>query len=102
MFFNLFKKKEERSTKKIKIRQIGTVTHYYNKISVAIIEIQNDFIALDEVLFIKGEKTRFRQRVRSIEYEHQKISKAPVGYQIGLQVGAPVQSGDIVYKEIAV
>ncbi len=100
MFFNLFKKKEAVATKKIKIHQIGVVIHYYNKISVAIVEIQNDFIALEEVLFIKGKTTRFRQRVKSIEYEHQKISKAPVGYQIGLQVGAPVAEGDIVYKEI--
>jgi len=85
---------------KIQIMPVGTVVHYYGKIHVAIIEIENDCISLGDILFIKGHSTRFRQRVKSIEYNHQQISKAPEGYQIGLQVGAKTKTGDKVYKEL--
>ncbi|MBI2027114.1 MAG: hypothetical protein HYS98_04840 [Deltaproteobacteria bacterium] len=104
--FGLFRRKQKEvqppapQQKKIKVLPIGTVTHFYNKIQVAIIDIENDHISLGDILFIKGPKTRFRQRVKSIEYNHQKISKAPEGYQIGLQVGARAFAGDKIFKEL--
>ena len=101
MLFNLFKKKPEvPPKKKVKIYPIGRVTHYFSKLKVAIVEIEQGDVTLDDILFIKGNLTRFRQRVRSIEYNHQKISKAPAGYEIGLQVGAKARVGDVVYKEV--
>lgn len=108
MFFDFIKnritgKKTQEETpqkKKIKLLPVGVVVHYYSKIEVAIIEVQENHIELQDILFIKGSSTRFRQRVRSIEYNHEQISKAPAGYQIGLKVGAKVHMGDKVYKEL--
>ncbi|MBI2609033.1 MAG: translation elongation factor-like protein [Deltaproteobacteria bacterium] len=109
MFFDFIKnriigKKTQKETpqkKKIKLLPVGVVMHYYGKIEVAIIEVQENHIELQDVLFIKGSSTRFRQRVRSIEYNHEPISKAPAGYQIGMKVGARVRTGDKVYKELS-
>jgi len=45
---------------------IGKVTHYYNKISVAIIELVSE-IEVGEMVRFWGKKTDFSQRIESLQ-----------------------------------
>lgn len=76
--------------------QIGKVTHYYNKIGVAVIELSKSLVLGDRIK-ISGHDKEFIQEVSSMQIEHQHVQKANKGNSIGLQVDKPVKDGDIVY-----
>ena len=76
---------------------IGKVTHYYNKISVAIIELESE-IEVGEMVRFWGKKTDFSQRIESLQKNHQNIFKAEKGEVVGVKVEQEVEEGDEVYK----
>ena len=78
--------------------EIGQITHYFNKISVAVIELTKGDLSLGETIHIKGHTTDFSQTVDSMQIEHQNVEKAVKGESVGLKVKEPVREGDIVFK----
>jgi len=79
---------------------IGKITHYFNKISVAVIEITDDELNINDTIHIKGRVSDFNQKINSMQIEHQSIEKAVKGQSIGLKVDAPVHEHDQVFKVI--
>lgn len=78
--------------------KIGTVTHYYDKIGVTIIEVEDKLSIGDKVKFVKQGEDLFEQTVESMEYEHKKIESAKKGESIGLKVDQEVTEGTEVYR----
>jgi len=76
---------------------VGKVTHYYPKISVAVVELQAPINIGDKVL-IKGSSTNFEQVVESMQIEHKDVQRAEVGQSIGLKVKERVRENDMVYR----
>jgi translation elongation factor EF-1alpha len=79
------------------LREVGKVSHFYNKINVAVIEVK-DTISVGDQIFIKGPTTDIKQTVDSMEIEHEKIKQATVGHSVGMKVKGRVRENDIVYK----
>ena len=77
---------------------IGRVTHYYPKVGVAVV-ILEDHLAFGDMIHIKGPHEDFHQVVSSMEIDHEKITEARRGEDIGVKVTHPVHSGDEVYRE---
>jgi len=77
--------------------QVGKVTHYYNKIGVAIIELSAPIKAGDTIK-ISGHDKEFNQTISSMQIEHRQIKEAKKGDVIGLKVDQPVKEKDLVYK----
>jgi translation elongation factor EF-1alpha len=77
--------------------RIGKVTHYYNKISVAVLELSETLTVGDQIAFV-GHTTEFSQPVESLEIEHHKIQSAGPGQEVALKVWEAVRKGDLVYK----
>ncbi|MDH7593008.1 MAG: hypothetical protein QHG99_01455 [Methanomicrobiales archaeon] len=76
---------------------VGTVTHFFPKIAVAVVKLHDEVKEGDEI-HISGANTNFRQRVGSMQIEHQNISIARRGEEIGLKVDMPVRPGDQVFR----
>jgi len=76
---------------------IGKVTHYYNRISVAVVELAGE-LRVGEQIAILGHTTEFTQPVESLEIEHHNIEKAGAGQEVALKVWEAVRAGDLVYK----
>jgi translation elongation factor EF-1alpha len=79
------------------LAEIGTVTHYFTKIGVAIVELSNTLSVGDQIL-IKGMTTDLEQTVDSMQIEHANVENAEPGQSIGLKVKDRVREGDTVYK----
>ncbi len=77
--------------------EIGKVTHFYGKVSVAVVELKGGIRVGDRVAF-KGDHTFFEQDVKSMQIEHENIEKAVAGQIIGLKVEDKVRDGDTVFK----
>ncbi len=78
--------------------RIGKITHYFDKISVAVLELY-DILKVEDMIHIRGRTTDFTQKVDSLEVEHQKIQSAGPKDEVALKVIAPVREGDMIYKE---
>ena len=76
---------------------VGTITHYYDKIGVAIVEL-SDKLKVGYTIAIEGKTTNFTQKVESIQIEHINVEEAGNGESIGLKVDQKVRDGDKVYK----
>ena len=79
--------------------EVGRVTHFYPKISVAIVELKAPLSKGDKIL-IKGATTNFEQTIESMQIEHKNIERAEAGQIIGLKVKERVRENDKVYKII--
>jgi putative protease len=78
--------------------KVGKVTHYYDKIGVAIIELTSDLGVGDKVKFIRGGEDLFEQDISSIQVEHEQIEKGKKGDVIGLKVDSELKEGAEVFK----
>ena len=78
-------------------KQIGTITHYFNKISVGIIELTEGELKIGDTIHIKGHTSDFTQQVNSMQIEHEAIEKAKKGDAIGIKVDFPVHEHDQVF-----
>ena len=79
--------------------QIGHITHFFSKISVAIVELTAPLAVGDHVL-VKGPATDFEQVVDSMQIEHQNVQRAETGQSIGLKTVQHVKEKDVVYKKL--
>lgn len=78
--------------------KIGKVTHYYDKISVCVVELDGDLSVGDKIKFSRGGEDLFEQDVESMQVEHDKINSASKGDTIGLKVTGEVKDGAEVFK----
>lgn len=81
-------------------KPIGKVSHYYTKIGVAVIDL-NDSLAVGDKISIEGASTKFTQTIDSMQIEHKDVKQATSGDSIGLKVVERVREGDKVYKVMA-
>ena len=88
------KKKTSKTAKTPK--PIGQVTHFYNKINVAIVKF-NKKVPVGTELRYSGATTDFKETAKSMEYEHESVAAAPKGKQVGIKVKKRVREGDLVF-----
>jgi len=76
---------------------IGTITHYYSHLGVAVIQINKGTLRTGNTIHVKGHTTDFTETVESMEFEHQHIAEASAGQSVGLKVRDHAREHDIVY-----
>ncbi len=77
-------------------REVGKVTHYFNNIDVAVIELTGNLKVGDKI-HIHGHTSDFEQDVKSIQIEHENIEEAKAGQTIGLKVEEHARVHDTVF-----
>lgn len=91
-----FSKAKTGESKSVKSKPIGTVTHFYGGIGVAIVKFSKTFKVGERVHF-KGATTDFDETVKSMQYDHKDIQEAKKNQEVGIKVGGKVREGDEVY-----
>ncbi len=81
------------------IIEVGHVTHFFSKISVAVLELTAP-LAMGDNIIVKGPTTDFQQVVNSMQIEHKNISQAEAGQSIGLKMTEHAREKDVVYKKL--
>jgi translation initiation factor IF-2 len=77
---------------------IGKVNHFFNKISVAMIEITDDELIVGDTIHLKGNAADFNQTITSMQIERVPVEKAKKGDQVGVKLDSPVHDHDQVFK----
>jgi len=78
---------------------LGKIIHFYPKISVAVIELEDTLKVGDKIMVERGEES-FEQLVDSMQVEHENIEIAKKGESIGLKLSGQTKEGAKVYKVI--
>ena len=80
-----------------KEKPIGKITHFYDKIKVAVVALNAKLKVGDRIKIGKNDSF-VEQEVKSIQIEHEKLKEAKKGQEIGLKVSKKVREGDLVFK----
>lgn len=78
-------------------KEIGSVSHYFGKVSVAAINL-TDELKVGDIIHIVGHSENFTQEISSMQIEHASVDSAKPGDEIGIQIQQKVHPGDKVYK----
>jgi len=78
------------------MEMVGKVTHYYDKLGVAIVDLASPLKVGDKIKF-EGRGVDFEQTVVSMEVEHEAVQKAKKGDTVGIKVDQKVKEGTVVY-----
>jgi len=77
-------------------KEIGKITHFFDKIGVAVIEL-TDNLKVGDIINIKGATSDFKQLIDSMQVEHKSVKTAKKGDAIGLKVKEKVRPNDRVF-----
>ncbi|MCK4670526.1 MAG: translation elongation factor-like protein [Nanoarchaeota archaeon] len=77
--------------------EIGKISHFFDKISVCVIELTADLKVGDKIS-IEGHDNVLEQEVTSMEIDRKPVESAGSGESIGMKTDKPVKRGDIVFK----
>lgn len=78
------------------MKQVGKVTHYYDKLGVAIIDLSDALKVGDKIKF-EGHGSDFEQTVDSMQIEHDAIERAGKGDVVGVKAKNKVKEETTVY-----
>lgn len=78
-----------------KVKAIGKVTHYYDRIGVAIVELKAP-LRLGDMVHIKRGDRDLLQSVTSLQIDHTPVASAKCGDVIGMKVSQEVHQGAVV------
>lgn len=92
-----------RRTRSIKVEEVevGKVTIFFAKPSVAAIEITSGTLAIGDEIRIRGATTNFDQKIESMEIDRKPVPSAGAGQSVGIKVKERVRPHDKVYKVTA-
>lgn len=76
---------------------IGKVTHYYDKIGVAIIDLQKGNLKVGEEIKFKHGDDEFTQKIESLQVEHNAVEEVKPKDQFGLKVSQAIKPGTLVF-----
>lgn len=76
---------------------IGEVTHFFDRISVAVVKLTGR-LAVGDRIHILGPHTDLVQQVNSMQIEHANVSEVDAGQEVAIKTDAPVRVHDKVYR----
>lgn len=76
-------------------KKLGGITHYFDHLKVGIIKVESPIKVGDKV-YVKGHTTDFKQEITEMQLEHETITSAKKGQEVGFKVKKIVREGDQV------
>ncbi|MBU1911955.1 MAG: hypothetical protein KKB22_00270 [Candidatus Omnitrophica bacterium] len=83
------------------LEEVGVVTHYFPKVDAAVVKLTKAGLSIGDKIVIKGHTSDFKEKVDSIQLDHEPIQNAEKDMEIGLKVKSKVREHDVVYKIVS-
>ncbi len=78
-------------------KQIGKVTHYYDKLGVAIVDLEKGSLKVGDNIKFKHGDNEFTQKIESLQIERTGVDSVKKGDAFGLKVSQPTKPGTLVF-----
>jgi len=82
----------------VKEKQIGTVSNFFDHVSVAAIKLTGGLKVGDTIRLVGGEVDH-EQKIDSMQIQKESVEKAKKGDEIGIKIDARVRKGYKVFKK---
>ena len=79
---------------------VGEVTHYFQAISVAAIQVTEAELRAGDSIRIVGHTSNFTQTVRSMQMDHRPVESAGSGDLVGIELVERARVGDLVFRTL--
>ena len=79
---------------------VGEVTHYFQAISVAAIQVTEAELRVGDSIRIVGHTSNFTQTVRSMQMDHRPVASAGSGDLVGIELVERARVGDLVFRTL--
>jgi translation initiation factor IF-2 len=79
-----------------KSKPIGKVTHWYDKIGVAVVKLSGALKAGDKIKVKRGE-TEFEDTVSSLQFDHADIKAGKKGQEVAVKLSSQAKEGSEIY-----
>ena len=76
-------------------KEIGTITHWYDKIGVAVIKLTADLKAGDTIKIKRGDE-EFEETISSLQIDHKDVESAKKGDDAAIKLSQKVKEGSSV------
>ena len=83
------------------LEEVGIITHYFPKVDAAVVKLTKAGLSIGDKIVIKGHTSDFKEKVDSIQLDHEPIQNAEKDMEIGLKVKSKVRDHDVVYKIVS-
>lgn len=77
-------------------KEIGKVTHWYDKIGVAVVKLSRPLKVGDKIKIRRGEE-EFETEVASMQIEHENVESAKKGDEAAIKLPQKTKEGSAVY-----
>ena len=77
--------------------KIGKITHYYNNLHVATVNITDGELHIGDMIHVEGHTSNFMQKICSMELEHESTDVAKPGDIVGIAIDECARENDSVY-----
>ncbi len=78
-------------------KAIGRVIHFYDKLGVAIIDLDQGGLKVGMDIKFKHGEEEFTQKVESLQVDQKQVDRVKKGDSFGLKVDKPTKPGTKVY-----
>ena len=82
---------------KVKEKEIGKVTHWYDKIGVAVVKLSAVLKVGDKIKLKRGEE-EFEDSVSSMQLDHVPVQSGKKGQEVAIKLSQPTKEGAVVCK----
>ncbi len=77
--------------------RVGTVTHFFDHLSVAVLQLEKP-VHVGDTLHFLGHGTDFKQQISSLQIEHKSVPEGKPGEDVAVKVDQRVRPNDAVFK----
>ena len=77
-------------------KQVGVVTHWYDKIGVAVVKLSDSLKVGDRIKISRGNE-EFEAVVESMQVDHENVESAKSGDEAAIKLSQKAKEGAIVY-----
>jgi translation elongation factor EF-Tu-like GTPase len=78
--------------------KIGTIEHFFAKVSVAAIRISSGELKVGDTIHIVGTSTDITEKVASMEINRVPVQAVKTGDDVGIKITGRCHEHDVVYK----
>ena len=78
-------------------KNIGEVTHWYDKIGVAVVKLSATLKVGDKVKVKRGAE-EFEESVSSMQLDHAPVQSGKKGQEVAIKLSLPAKDGALIYK----
>ena len=79
-------------------KEIGTITHWYDRIGVAVIKLKSPLSKGDNIKIKKGDE-EFEETVTSLQIDHEDVETAKKGADAAIKLSHKAKEGASVFVE---